>query len=82
MTCDAVLKMPRLKRSHDVEMEADLVDVVDCAVRVTGQTTATPSAIGGKGWNERPIAMSNWFVAQPLARADSWEGAYGKVGHV
>ncbi len=65
-----------------MEMEADLADVVDRAVRATGRATVTPSAMGGKGWNERPIAMSNWFLAQPLAWADSWEGAYGKVGRV
>ena len=37
MTLYAVRKAPGLKMSHDVKMGADLADVVDCAVRETGQ---------------------------------------------
>ena len=82
MTLDRVHGAPGLKKSHDVEMEADIPDVEDRGVRATGRAAAMPSAMGGKGWNERPTAMSNWFLAQLLAYADSWEGAYGTVDRV
>src|SRR5487761_170756 len=55
MTLDAVHKAPRMKRSHDLEMEGDLEDVLDCAVRTTGQATATPSAMGGKAGTKGPL---------------------------
>ena len=80
MTLDAVRKVPGEKRSHDVEMEADLADVVDCAVRATGQVqghqqhhqpwaASVPNCrkMMRKSWNERSIAMSNWLLVQALA---------------
>jgi len=45
-----------MKRSHEMEMEADLADVVDCAVRATGQT---------QGHQQRPLP---WAASVPNCR--------------